>query len=199
MLNNVSIEGRVTKEPELKRTGSEKAVITTTIACQRLGKKDEADFITIVIWGKQAENFVKYVKKGQMISVNGRLQSRSYKSNDGATRYVTEVVANYRGINYIGGFSKNKGKNSNNQNNEYSYNNDSSHNGPSYNDNSYNETPYNGNSYDEHSYNGNSYNEPSYNEPSYNETQYSDNSHNEPSYNTEDIYNFNSNDLKMDW
>lgn len=100
MLNNVSIEGRVTKDPQLRRTDNEKSVITTTIACQR-NKKDEADFITIVIWGKQAENFAKYVKKGQMISVNGSLRSRTYVSN-GVTRYVTEVVANPGGITYIG-------------------------------------------------------------------------------------------------
>lgn len=97
-MNKVVLIGRLTKDPELKFTpGSGTAVATVTLAVdRRLPNKDgqrEADFIPVVIWGKQAENTANYVGKGRLIGVSGRIQVRSYDAKDGTKRYVTEVVA----------------------------------------------------------------------------------------------------------
>lgn len=97
-MNKVVLIGRLTKDPELKFTpGSGTAVATVTLAVdRRLPNKDgqrEADFIPVVIWGKQAENTANYVSKGRLIGVSGRIQVRSYDAKDGTKRYVTEVVA----------------------------------------------------------------------------------------------------------
>lgn len=81
MINKSVFEERVTKDPELKTVG-EKRVVNTTIAVPRT-KKDEADFIPVVIWGKQAESFAKYMSKGSLVSVEGRLSSRTYESSTG--------------------------------------------------------------------------------------------------------------------
>ena len=96
-MNKVVLIGRLTKDPELKYTpGAGTAVTTITLAVDRRFKKDgqkEADFIPIVIWGKQAEATAQYITKGKLISVAGRIQTRSYDAKDGSKRYVTEVVA----------------------------------------------------------------------------------------------------------
>lgn len=97
-MNKVILIGRLTKDPELKFTpGNGTAVATCTLAVdRRLPNKDgqrEADFIPVVIWGKQAENTANYVSKGRLIGVSGRIQVRSYDSKDGTKRYVTEVIA----------------------------------------------------------------------------------------------------------
>lgn len=85
------------RDPELKSTNSGKAVATFTLAVDRRFKnKDgqkEADFVPIVVWGKQAEFAGQYLSKGSQIGVSGRLQVRSYEAQDGQRRYVTEVVA----------------------------------------------------------------------------------------------------------
>ena len=89
--------GRLTKDPDLKYTpGSGTAVTTITLAVDRRFTKDnqkEADFIPVVIWGKSAESTAQYMKKGLLMGVAGRIQTRSYKATDGGQRYVTEVVA----------------------------------------------------------------------------------------------------------
>ena len=97
-MNKVTLIGRLTKDPELKFTpGTGTAVANFTMAVdRRLPNKDgqrEADFISIVVWGKQAENTANYMSKGKLIAVSGRLQVRSYDAKDGTKRYVTEVVA----------------------------------------------------------------------------------------------------------
>jgi single-strand DNA-binding protein len=95
-MNIVMLTGRIAKDIELKFTAGEgKAVATTTIAVDKFvnGEK-QADFIPIVIWGKQAENTATYTSKGSMIAVSGRIQTRSYEAKDGTKRYVTEVVVN---------------------------------------------------------------------------------------------------------
>ena len=96
-MNKVVLIGRLTKDPELRSTpGAGTAVTTITLAVDRRFKKDgqkEADFIPIVIWGKQAEATAQYITKGKLISVAGRIQTRSYDAKDGSKRYVTEVVA----------------------------------------------------------------------------------------------------------
>lgn len=96
-MNKVTLIGRITKDPELKFTpGNGTAVATFTLAVDRRFSKDgnrEADFIPIVVWGKQAEATAQYVGKGKLIGIAGRLQTRSYDAKDGTKRYVTEVVS----------------------------------------------------------------------------------------------------------
>lgn len=96
-MNKVTLVGRLTKDPELKYTpGAGTAVTTLTLAVDRRFTKDgkkEADFIPVVIWGKQAESTAQYVSKGKLLAVAGRIQVRSYDAKDGTKRYVTEVVA----------------------------------------------------------------------------------------------------------
>ena len=97
-MNKVTLIGRLTKDPELKFTpGTGTAVATYTLAVdRRMPNKDgqkEADFISIVVWGKIAENLANYMSKGKMVAVSGRLQVRTYDAKDGTKRWVTEVVA----------------------------------------------------------------------------------------------------------
>jgi single-strand DNA-binding protein len=97
-MNKVVLIGRLTKDPELRFTpGSGTAVASITLAVDRRFSKDsqqrEADFIPVVIWGKQAETTANYVSKGKLLGVSGRIQTRSYDAKDGTKRYVTEVVA----------------------------------------------------------------------------------------------------------
>ncbi|MDP4144115.1 MAG: single-stranded DNA-binding protein [Bacillota bacterium] len=96
-MNKVVLIGRLTKDPELKFTpGNGTAVASFTIAVDRRFSKDsqkEADFIPIVVWGKQAESTANYMSKGKLIGISGRIQTRSYDAKDGTKRYVTEVIA----------------------------------------------------------------------------------------------------------
>lgn len=96
-MNKIVLIGRLVADPELKYTpGVGTAVTTFTIAVDRRFTKDnkkEADFIPIVVWGKQAESTANFMSKGKLIAVNGRLQIRNYDAKDGTKRYVSEVVA----------------------------------------------------------------------------------------------------------
>lgn len=96
-MNKTILIGRLTKDPELKYTpGTGTAVTTFTLAVDRRFSKDgqkEADFISIVVWGKQAESTATYMNKGKMMGISGRIQTRSYDAKDGTKRYITEVVA----------------------------------------------------------------------------------------------------------
>lgn len=101
-MNRVDLVGRPTKNPELRYTTSNIPVAQFTLAVNRTftnqnGEK-EADFINVIVWDKQAENVSKYVTKGKLISVEGRLQTRSYDDKDGKKVYVTEVVASHVGF-----------------------------------------------------------------------------------------------------
>lgn len=91
-MNKVILLGRMAKDPELRSTQSEKAVATFTVACDRIFAKGEADFINCVAWNKTAEFVNRYFKKGDRISLCGRIQVRSWEDN-GQKRYATEVVA----------------------------------------------------------------------------------------------------------
>ena len=97
-MNRVDLVGRLTRDPELRHTTSGRAVCQLNLAINRTftnqNGEREADFINVVVWDKQAENVSKYVSKGRLVSVEGRLQSRSYDDKDGKKVYVTEVVAN---------------------------------------------------------------------------------------------------------
>ncbi|MDD2208420.1 MAG: single-stranded DNA-binding protein [Bacilli bacterium] len=96
-MNNVSLVGRLTKDPELRTIPSGNVTTTVTVAINRpfANQAGErlADFISVVVWNKQAENLAKYCKKGSLIGVIGRIQTRSYDAQDGTKRYVTEVMA----------------------------------------------------------------------------------------------------------
>ena len=100
MLNKVIITGRLVDAPELRYTPSNKAVATARIASPRDYKNQngerESDFFPLVIWGKQGENFADWLKKGFLVTVEGRLQTRSYDNQQGQRVYVTEVnVSNF--------------------------------------------------------------------------------------------------------
>lgn len=96
MINRVVLVGRLTKDPELRFTSSNIAVVTFTLAVNRnfttQDGKSEADFIQCVAWRKTAENVGKYVRKGSLVGVDGRIQTRNYEAQDGTRRYITEVV-----------------------------------------------------------------------------------------------------------
>ena len=96
MINNVVLAGRVTKDIELKVTPTGKSVCSFNLAVERKfvqnGEKI-TDFINCQLWGKSAETLEKYVKKGMMIGIEGRIQTRKYTNQHGQTVYVTEVVA----------------------------------------------------------------------------------------------------------
>ena len=96
MLNRALLVGRLTRDPELRRTGSGKAVTSFNLAVERNFKSDdqEADFINCVCWGKIAENTERYCSKGSMVSVDGRIQTRNYDDKNGKKVYITEVLVN---------------------------------------------------------------------------------------------------------
>lgn len=96
MLNSINIMGRLVKDPDL-RHANETPVCLIRIACDRDYKnangEKEADFFDVVSWRKLAEIVSQYAAKGRMVSVNGRLQTRTWNDRDGNKRYATEIVA----------------------------------------------------------------------------------------------------------
>ena len=97
MINSVCLVGRLTRDPELKYTQSNIAVASFSLAVNRNFKdangEREADFINCVIWRQSAENLANWAKKGALIGITGRIQTRSYENQQGQRVYVTEVVA----------------------------------------------------------------------------------------------------------
>ena len=148
MLNHITIMGRLTRDPELRRTGSGIAVASFTVAVDRdFGGRDggerETDFIDCVAWRQTGEFVSKYFTKGSMIVVSGRLQIRNLNDKDGNKRRSAEVVADNV---YFG-----ESKRSNEGNSSYG-------------GNAYGGNSYGGNSYGNNNYGGNSHNAPA---PSY--------------------------------
>ncbi len=144
MLNHITIMGRLTRDPELRRTGSGIAIASFTLAVDRdyspkEGTERETDFIDCVAWRQTGEFVSKYFTKGRMAVVSGRLQIRSWTDKDGNKRRTAEVVAD----NVYFGDSKR----------------DSDNSGSSYGGNTYG-----GGNYGNNSYGGNAYNAPA---PSY--------------------------------
>lgn len=96
MINNVVLVGRITRDPEVRYTQSNIASVNFTIAVDRgftaQNGDRQSDFINCVAWRQSADFMAQYIKKGYMIGITGRIQTRSYQANDGTTRYVTEVV-----------------------------------------------------------------------------------------------------------
>lgn len=97
MINNVTLIGRLTRDAELRYTSSNIATAQFNIACNRNFKNanDEydADFINCVMWREQAERFCNWTRKGMLVGIVGRIQTRSYENQQGQRVYVTEVVA----------------------------------------------------------------------------------------------------------
>ena len=97
MINNVTLIGRLTKDVELKYTPANQAVAQFTLAVNRTFKnangERESDFINCVIWRKSAENFANFAKKGALIGITGRIQTRNYENAQGQRVYITEVIA----------------------------------------------------------------------------------------------------------
>lgn len=97
-MNKAILIGRLTRDPEVRYTSSNRAVCQFSIAIdrpftnQQSGQR-EADFINVVVWDKRAENVGKYMSKGRLVAVEGRIQTRNYENNEGKKVYVTEVVA----------------------------------------------------------------------------------------------------------
>lgn len=96
-MNSICLVGRLTKDVDLRYTQSNVAVATFTLAVNRTFKNEngdrEADFINCVMWRQQAENLANWAKKGALIGITGRIQTRSYDNQQGQRVYVTEVVA----------------------------------------------------------------------------------------------------------
>ena len=97
MLNSICLVGRLTKNAELRYVNDSMAVATFTLAVNRNFKSQngerEADFINCVIWRQQAENLANWAKKGALVGITGRIQTRNYENQQGQRVYVTEVVA----------------------------------------------------------------------------------------------------------
>ena len=96
MINRTVLVGRLTKDPELRYTSSNIAFVKFTLAVNRTfagptGER-EADFIQCVVWRKQAENLARFVKKGSLLGLEGRIQTGSYDDKEGIRKYTTEVV-----------------------------------------------------------------------------------------------------------
>ena len=96
-MNRVTLVGRLTAKPELRYTGSNLPYARFTVAVNRNFRNNdgqtEADFISVIVWRKQAENVKNYLSQGSQVAIDGRIQTRSYDGEDGKKRYVTEVVA----------------------------------------------------------------------------------------------------------
>lgn len=96
-MNNVVLIGRLTRDPEVRYTpDSQMAIATFSVAIDRPGKRDQekkTDFPRVTVFGRQAENCEKYLAKGRLVGIQGRIQTGSYDKN-GVTVYTTDVVAN---------------------------------------------------------------------------------------------------------
>ena len=90
-MNQINLVGRITRDLELRTTANQKSVCEFTIAVNRVGN-EAADFITCVVWEKQAENLVKYQGKGSLIAVSGSLRVDKYKTEQGENRYKTSFT-----------------------------------------------------------------------------------------------------------
>jgi len=119
MINRTVLVGRLTKDPELRYTQSNAAVAKFTLAVNRIYKtqNNEADFIQCVVWNKQAENVDKYLRKGSLVGVEGRIQTGYYDNEQGVRIYTTEVVCD--SVQFL----EPKNAESNGTQNDYSQNN----------------------------------------------------------------------------
>ena len=111
MINNVVLVGRLTRDLELRYTTSNKAAVNFTLAVNRNFKNERGefpvDFIGCTAYGKQAENMARFLNKGSLIGVEGRISTRNYQGKDGKTVYITEVIVDK--VNFLE--SKKQGNN----------------------------------------------------------------------------------------
>lgn len=120
MINSVNLTGRLTRDPELRKTQSDIAITNITLAVNRTfsdaNGERQADFINCVLFRKTAEIAQQYLRKGNLVGVTGRLQSRSYENKDGQRVFVTEVVV--ENLAFLE--SKQQSQDSNQQSQQYS-------------------------------------------------------------------------------
>lgn len=106
-LNKVFLLGNLTRDPELRHTAQGTSVANFSIAVNRTYKGNDGDFkketsyFNIIVWGKTGENCAKFLTKGRPVLVEGRLQNRSYETQEGQKRTVTEIVAD--NVQFLGG------------------------------------------------------------------------------------------------
>lgn len=102
-MNSVVLIGRLTRDPEVRYSqGTQNAVATFTVAVDRpFAKEKTADFLRVVVFGKQAENCERFLTKGRQVGIQGRIQTGSYKTQTGETRYTTDIVADR--VEFLGG------------------------------------------------------------------------------------------------
>jgi single-strand DNA-binding protein len=97
MINRVVLVGRLTRDPELRYTTNNIANLRFTVAVNRQFSNQngerQADFISCVAWRAQAENMARFLKKGSLVGVEGRIETGSYQGQDGQMRYTTDVIA----------------------------------------------------------------------------------------------------------
>lgn len=121
-MNKALLVGRLTRDPELRYTGSNIPVATFTIAINRTftnqSGEREADYINVVVWRKPAENIKNYLTQGSLVSVEGRIQTRTYDATDGSKRYVTEVVAD--SVQFLESKSQSRSRGQNNNDFDFS-------------------------------------------------------------------------------
>ncbi|MEH7502502.1 single-stranded DNA-binding protein [Neobacillus drentensis] len=97
MINQVTLVGRLTRDPELNKTSEGTALAHITLAVTRHYRNQngeiEADFVQCTLWRRAAENTCQYCRKGSVVGITGRLQTRNYDNKEGKRVYVTEVIA----------------------------------------------------------------------------------------------------------
>lgn len=114
MINKVILVGRLTKDLELRKTGSNNSVVSFTVACNRRytsnqqSNQPSADFINCVAWNQTADFLAKYASKGSLVGVEGRITTRSYDGQNGRV-YVTEVTC--ENVQLLGSRSENRSEN----------------------------------------------------------------------------------------
>lgn len=97
-MNRFTAIGRIVRDVVLKQVGEDRIVLNNVIAIQRLFKSDtgqDADFIPFVVWGKKATLIEEYCDKGDLIGLDGRIQSRSYEDNNGERQFVIEMIVDH--------------------------------------------------------------------------------------------------------
>lgn len=92
-MNKITVIGRLTADPELRKTQGNLSVCNFTVAVSRRFNKDETDFISVVAWKEMGENCNKYLFKGNRVGVSGALQTRKYEDKDGNKRTIYEILA----------------------------------------------------------------------------------------------------------
>ncbi|HAA47774.1 MAG TPA: single-stranded DNA-binding protein [Synergistaceae bacterium] len=111
--NKVILMGNLARDPEVRYTTSNQAIAKITVAVNRISKnrdgevQEQVDFIPVVVFGNQAENCERYLRKGSAVLVEGRMQVRNYETSSGERRWVTEVVAQQ--VNFVGSRRDNDG------------------------------------------------------------------------------------------